>query len=349
MAVELAPWLETLENTIDLDWEREKFERWRRVLDFQPVDGAFRVAATAAGGREPGDWPRVSVNQAIADPALMLLQQLRPVYEAACRRSHAALNIRCNYGTGILPSLFGAELFWMDEQLDTLPTTRPLEGEDAIDRLLDSGVPPLENGLGGRVFETAEFFMEALAPYPGIREAVWLYHPDLQGPIDVVELLWGSGMYYAFYEEPEKLKALTALVTETYIRFLRRWLELVKPRAGGEYMAHWGCFFKGQVMLRDDTVVNLSPEMYAEFVRPHDERILEEFGAGAIHFCGKADHLVELMTASPRLTALNLSQPELNDMRKVYRATVERGIVLNCPWREEALAGLDLSRGVVLD
>lgn len=347
MPEDVRTYLDKLENAIDLTWEREKLQEWRRVLAFEPVDNRF-VAHESAGGTEPGEWPAVGVNEAIATPDRMLLQQLREVYRGACRRTRQIPNIRCNYGTGILPSLFGAEVFWMDDELNTLPTTRPLEGDDPIGKLLEAGVPELTNGFGARVFETAEYFKEELRPYLKTREVVRICHPDLQGPVDAVELLLGSGMFLAFYDRPEELKGLLELVTETYVRLLRRWLDIVPPQDGGEHMAHWGSLYKGQVMLRDDSVVNLSPEMYAEFVKPYDERVLAEFGGGAIHFCGKADHCIDKMTDSQHLTAINMSQPEKNDMRKVYEATVKKGVVLNVPAADDALAGLDLTRGVVL-
>jgi len=347
MTPDIAACLEKLETAIDLDWERHKIERWKRVLDFEPLDEPFR-ASRAMRPAEARDWPAVHVNEAIADPEKMLLQQLGMVYDVVRRRTWQIPNIRCNYGTGILPTLFGAEVFWMDDEIDTLPTTRPLAGEDAIDRLLDRGVPDLDAGFGGEVFATAEYFKEMLAPYPKIREVVWIYHPDLQGPIDVVELLWGSSMFYAFYDRPEMIKAVADLVTETYIRFLKRWFEIVPPRNSGAYMAHWGFLFRGQVMLRDDSIVNLSPEMYAEFVKPYDERILETFGGGAIHACGRIHHCIDKMTDSRHLTAVNISQPELNDLGKILAATVGKGVILNCPADERLLREFDVTRGVVL-
>lgn len=346
MAHDISACLEKLEEAIDLEWERRKIETYKRFLDFEPFEPVFEKGKRV-GGVEPGKWPRIRVNEAIADKERMLIQQLGEVYNTACAHSYAVPNIRCNYGTGCLPSLFGATVFWMEDELDTLPTTRPLEGEDAMARLLDAGVPDLNAGFGARIFETAEYFMETLAPYPKMQETVWLYHPDLQGPTDVLELLWGSSMYYAFHEKPDMVKAVSELVCETYISFMKRWLEMVPSRGDDEYMAHWGGLYKGQVMLRDDSVVNLSPEMYLEFVKPYDERILETFCGGGIHFCGRADHCIHLMTDSSRLTAVNMSQPLLNDMRKVYETTVGKGIILNVEITDEMRESFDLTRGVM--
>lgn len=343
MNATLTPWLEKLEKAIDLDWERQKLRIWRHILDFKPVDDCFEVYRSA-GGQTPDEWPVILINDAMTDPQKMLLRELRAVYSVVCQRTYHIPNIRSNYGTCILPSLFGTETFWMEDSLDTLPTNKPM-GEAGIDRLIDRGIPDLNNGFGRQVFETAEYFKEALAPYPKIREVVWIYHPDLQGPIDVVELLWGSEMFYAFYDQPQKVKAITELVTQTYIRFLKRWHEIVPPRDNA-YSAHWGRLWKGHVVLRDDSIVNLSSEMYQEFVKPYDERILQEFEGGGIHFCGHVDHCIDEMTDSNWLMAINPSQPHLNDMRKIHKASVGKGIILDCP-RSSHLAGLDATRGVV--
>jgi uroporphyrinogen-III decarboxylase len=74
--------------------------------------------------------------------------------------------------------------------------------------------------------------------------------------------------------------------------------------------------------------MNLSPEAYAQFIRPMDQRILDEFGGGQIHFCGRGDHFIEAMCQMNGLSAIAMSQPHLNDMEKIYRNTVDKGIKL---------------------
>ncbi|HEX2973085.1 MAG TPA: hypothetical protein VHP11_12175 [Tepidisphaeraceae bacterium] len=340
----LKPYLDKLENAIDLDWERRKIQTWKRVLDFQPNDGGF-IAYQPRNNEAGTDWPSIPINDAIKDPELMLLRELGPAYKVVCQKSYSIPNIRCNYGTGILPSLFDVETFWMADELDTLPTNKPL-GEAAMDGLLTRGIPDFNKGFAGQVFETAEYFKTMLASYPRIREAVWIYHPDLQGPIDVVELLWGSEMFYAFYDIPDRVKAVTELITQTYIRYLKQWYEIIPQHMNSQYMVHWGRLWKGNVLLRDDSIVNLSEDMYKEFVKPYDERVLETFGGGAIHFCGHVDHCIDALCDSRYLQGINPSQPHLNDMRKIFAASVGRGILLDCP-KSRHTDNLDVSRGVV--
>jgi hypothetical protein len=234
------------------------------------------------------------------------------------------LCVRCNYGTGIMPLLFGAELFLMDEELDTLPTSRPLDGVDQISKLIDAGIPDLTRGYGAQVLEMGTHFATIAHVYPTIGRYVSIYHPDLQGPLDVVELLWGSGIFYHLYDSPELVKDLLDLVTATYIAFMREWEKIVPPREGPG--AHWGIMHGGRVMIRDDSAMNLSEDMVEEFALPWDQKLLDEFGGGAVHFCGKGDHYIGAMSRLRGLHAVNLTQPEYNDMETIFAATVDRGI-----------------------
>ena len=65
-----------------------------------------------------------------------------------------------------------------------------------------------------------------------------------------------------------------------------------------------------------------------EFVRPLDQRLFDEFGGGAIHFCGRGDHFIEAMSEMDGLYGVALSQPEYNNMETIYRHTVDKKIKL---------------------
>jgi hypothetical protein len=140
-------------------------------------------------------------------------------------------------------------------------------------------------------------------------------------------LLWGSSIFYGAMDHPDVLHELLQLITETYIAVMRRW-EAVAPPSGGGVAAHWGTLHRGRIMLRDDSAMNFSPDMYEEFIRPYDQRLLAEFGGGAIHFCGKCDHYIGVMSQLKDLYAVNMSQPHLNNMETVLRHTVDKGICL---------------------
>ena len=325
MAMELEKYMVDLEERIDPAVERENQRQWIDFLENR-FEGEIFSPQRPQPSEPKTDWPDININDAIEDYDLMILDQLRLVSDTLSSGSGNRLNVRTNYGTGIIPSLFGCEQFIMPRETNTLPTARPLGSQDRLKKLLDASVPDIRRGLGEKVFDCAEHFLKAFAEYPKITEFVDLYHPDMQGPIDILELVWGSEMFLGFYDHPQLVKDMLELITRTYIVFMRGWFDLAGM--GDVYSAHWGLAMKGHVMLRDDSLMNLSPESHVEFVRPFDQRILDEFGGGGIHFCGRGDHYIEAMSQMNGLSAIAMSEPEYNDMEIIYRNTVDKGIKL---------------------
>ena len=159
-----------------------------------------------------------------------------------------------------------------------------------------------------------------------------IYHPDLQGPFDIAHLIWGGDIYYGVYDEPELLHDLLKLVTETYIAFMKKAKANINDTEDG-YNFHWGTLYRGNLVLRDDSPVNLSKDMYNEFVRPYDEMILKEFGDGSIHYCGRADQWVLEMMETENLKGLNFGRvPSLSYgkefLSKVYGKAKEKKIAI---------------------
>jgi uroporphyrinogen-III decarboxylase len=214
----------------------------------------------------------------------------------------------------------------MPRETNTLPTAKPLHSREKMKALVRAGVPGLRAGLGAKVFDCAGRFCEALRKYPKVGRCVALYHPDMQGPIDAAEVVWGSDIFLAFYEEPELLKEVLELITQTYAAFMRKWHALVPP-AGGESV-HWELMHRGRLMIRNDSLMNLSPDLYVEYIRPLDQRLFDEFGGGAVHFCGKGSHYIAAMSEVRGLYGIQMSQPHLNNMETIYRNTVDKGIPL---------------------
>lgn len=214
----------------------------------------------------------------------------------------------------------------MPRKTNTLPTTRAVNDTEWIAAKVGEGMPNLRNGFGAKVFEFGQICAEVFEKYPKIKKCVKVYHPDLQGPLDICELLWGGEMFYAMYDEPELVHEMLSLITKTYSAFIDKWYEIF-PR-NGEMNPHWNSIYhKGSIMLRDDSAMNLSPAAYREFAFPYDNELLEKYG-GAVHFCGRGDHYIDILCTCPRLYGINMSQPHLNDMEKIYRSTVDKGIKL---------------------
>ncbi|MCL5269266.1 MAG: hypothetical protein M1457_01615, partial [bacterium] len=127
MPIDLTPYLDDLEERIDPDAEESLYRQWAAFLD-------GNAAGVGAGGGSPHrdaifsprrpkpspprlPWPAVTVNRALDDFDAMALAQLRTCSDNLAAGTGRPLTVRANYGTCIMPSLFGAELFVMGAAL----------------------------------------------------------------------------------------------------------------------------------------------------------------------------------------------------------------------------------------
>lgn len=328
----LDPFLDDLERRIDPEvesclqqqWETFTFKGWKDGPLFRP-----RRPKPSPPGIE---WPEVRVNMTLPDNeegyVWMAYQQLRGCSDQLAAGGGSLLNVRSNYGTGILASLLGAPIHVMDDVYNTLPTALALPGGiDGIRACVDAGVPRVTAGQGSQVLEMGRRLRAMLDSRPKLATFVHLYHPDLQGPLDIAELVWGSDIFCAFVDHPDLVKALIDRVTDTYEALMDAWFAAVRHPMERPWSAHWGSMHRGLIMLRLDSGMNISADMYHEFGSGADGRLLARYG-GALHSCGKVDHFFPIVAQLPGLHGLNLSQPEYNDMEAVYACTIDAGIRL---------------------
>jgi hypothetical protein len=340
-------YLEDLERRIDADAEADLWNQWAQFWRGEWDSPLF--CPEVERGAAPGmDWPDVHINDAIEDNAATVASQLRGVSDRLSAPSGGSiLSVRANYGVGILASVFGAELFMMPREQHCLPNVRPITGgTDGVKRLLDQGVPDIRRGLGGRALETGGLFVELFAGFPKVRAHIHIYHPDLQGPFDIFEMVFGSEIFMALMDEPDLVHQVLELITRAYLQVIEQWRQIAPLTIDEGLGLHWGLMHRGAVMLRDDSAMNLSPQMFDQFIRPYEQRVLDAVGGGAMHACGRVEHFVDRLPDMPGLSAFNMSQPQLNDIEQVYRHTLDRGIVLigldGAAARASLAAGRDL-------
>ena len=103
----LKKYLEDLESRINPAVEDDVFAQWQRFWN-RSVDGEFFVPVRTPSASKL-EWPQVNINDAIEDRSFesMLLQQLGGVNGVLSGASGMIPAIRANYGSNILPSLFG--------------------------------------------------------------------------------------------------------------------------------------------------------------------------------------------------------------------------------------------------
>ena len=319
----LTPFLKDLEARIDPEQEDALAASWLRYADGKFEGNCFVPERVPSS---PGiEWPHVMTNDAISDLDTMVLQQLEICSNSLKNGTGELLSVRPNYGCGIIPSIFGAELFVMPYETDTLPATKPLKnGHDDLMAFIDSDRPDLQKGLAGLSFAFAERFLECTKDYPKIRKYVHIYNPDLQGPFPLAESLWGSDIYYDILDDPDDVLTVLSYLTDLYIRLLKEWKSSF-PDFDGSHAVEWGLLHRGATVLRNDAVMNLSGDMYEELIRPYDARIFREFG-GIMHFCGRGHHYIRSASEIEGLYGFNLSQPDWNDMEIIYQNSVDKGL-----------------------
>jgi hypothetical protein len=332
--------LSDLERRLDDSVESELNSRWRAFALGQSRDRFF-MPRRPAKNPPAFEWPKTTINASLKDFDLMALNQYWTCSRSLESADARILMVRANFGTPIIPTLFGAELFIMPEETNTLPASHALPGEaDAMRRMLDAGEPSLDQPYFQRVLEMGRRYRAIHERFPKIARWVKVFHPDTQGPMDILEMLWGSSFFMALYDEPQLVHDCLKLITRAYIRVLREW-EKIWPLNEDGITWHWGMAYRGSIMLRDDSAMNLSTEMFDEFVRPYDQALLDEFGGGAMHSCGKIDHFLEAASTLRGLSGFNMGQPYLNPIDTILRCLVDRGITLldfDVDMAEKALA-----------
>ena len=308
--------LDWLEERLDLEHVARAEERQRRALSWDPIDHPPVTIAAPASQR----FPYYPYSQAFRDPVKMLVNELvdasaglapmPSVVNSVLLKDDFALQIRANYGNGLIASLFGAEVCQVE---DNFPWTAPVGPEHAT-AWLARGLPELETGIYPRVTDTMAYYREALAPYPSCSAAIHITQPDLQGPFDIAMQLWGGEILTALYDGPELVREFMDMVSESYIRVCRAINLLTTQSAGDGFIClHWS-MCKGGCLIKDDSSTLLSARMYADFVQPANEKVLVGLGGGGIHWCGSGDQWRREFVATGGLETADISQPEMIDL-----------------------------------
>lgn len=319
--------LDDLANRINPEKEEALFEQWMAHLRGETKESYFLPdrGYTAAPSFE---WPKIIYNETIDDFEKMAMRELQWVNSTLENGTPAVLlNVRANWGPGILASLFGTRMTVLDDHYDTAPQARHFESYEEIEALMEQGVPDLRAGYGKYVLDMGVYFKDLFKDYPVLEKYIYVYHPDLQGPIDNLELIWGSGLFIDVFEKPDAVHKMLNIICDTYIAMMNEWYTIY-PKFSEDVSVHWGHLIKGQTMVRNDSAMNFSPEMYDEFIKPYDKKVLDALGGGIVHFCGKGDHYVPTMCEIDSLYGINMSQPEYNDMEVIYQNTVDKGLFI---------------------
>lgn len=327
MDINIKDYLNDLEQRLDADEEEQLLNDWYLFADDKMRDRSyFNPKRTPKPSSL--DWPDVYFNETFTDYDKMLYKQLLRCNEQLSTGGGELLVFRSSFGVGLIPSMFGCEIKYLPDEQNSLPTPLHLTWDQVCKIIEDynHGIKPdIRSGFGQQTFDAAHHVQDLLKDYPKLSKYLFIYTPDTEGPCSLSDSIIGSDIYMLYYEEEETIAEFIDIIADTFIRYVTEWKKEF-PSIDKDHAIDWGLLHRGGILIREDSATNISPTMYEEFYQTADQTIFDAFGGGILHFCGKGDHLVEPFSNLRGLRAINMSQPDWNDMEKVYRNTIEKGI-----------------------
>jgi len=318
--------LARLDGTLDSDREGQIEELHRRALSWEPVPRLPLITSYPAPIGEFAPYPHA---ETIDDPEKMLFNELVSAWGTSIvHRSVVGddlpCTIRANFGTVLIASLFGATI----EQVEQNPPWAVgFESREQFEAAMERDPLDFSKGWCPRVIERYEYYREVLDRYPCLLNAVKRVLPDLQGPMDTLEMLRGSGLYTDLMEDPEFVGAALSKIAAAQVGFARRLWPLLNDASDGWSHQH-GFMIRGQILIRVDSAITVSPGMYRDQIAPHDASVLAELGGGGLHSCGNIDRHVSEYLSVPSVRCLDLGQPEMNNLSRLYELSREKGVAL---------------------
>ena len=326
--------------------EQENIEiLFRKSLNWEPVERLPLVTSFP--------YPRSSSVQPFPhreifdNPEKMLFNELVFAFDTSIFlhseiRDDLPYTIRANYGTVIIASLFGAKV----EQLgDNPPWVRHFGTLDEFKAIFDLDPFDFSQGICPKIIAQYRFYKDVFADFPNLQKCIKIVLPDLQGPLDTLELLRGSEIYADFILDPEMIENGLKLMAEAQVGFARHLRQFINSNVDDFSYQH-AVAIKGNILIRNDSAILISPEMYAEQVAPHDEFVLKGMGGGGVHSCGKIDFNISEIFKNPSIRCFDFGQSYLNDMDSVFTLAKDKKIPLLRfrPGKDELLSGNILER-----
>ena len=323
--------LDFLEEQLDVDEQALIRKRHMSAARWDPVDRPPVRIMT------PWDAPPESlypVSEAVTDPAKMLVNELRRGHTSPTEwlrvKDDRPLQVRPDLGIGLIASIFGC---CVEVVASNPPWVHPI-ADDAIEAGVERVLESFElsacmtNGWMPRATETLDYYRETFTSYPKVSNCVAIVMPDLQGPFETAGLIYGSGILEALYSNLPLVHRIVSAVGDAMVHVYAGLREKIGGELLPEGFSHQhGMMIRGNLLLRCDSNVMVSPSMYAEHILPHDRRVLESVGGGSFHSCGQWEHNIPSILALEAVGSLDFgsNQSQMNDIDGIYRQAQTQG------------------------
>jgi hypothetical protein len=293
------------EPALSIGWERPD----------EPVDGKSSMSGYVLGNQK----------RMIEDPSYDLHWQLawirRQLEHLEAGRelgiplaNHFALHL-LHFGTGPLATAFGSAMIVRDQEQPFF--------EPAIhtpQEAMNLRKPDLrKDGVLGAILDRLAFFNEATGG------RIPMTFCDTASPWTIATQIWHyEDMLEATYSAPQAVHRLLDMVTDCIIE----WHDIQKARIGRWSMTDicvpdW--WAPCGLMMGDDTMVSVSPEMFEAFYLPYNNRISRAFGGIYYHCCLKHDFQFKGMAKTVGFLGMD-GDLECNDVEKIFSTLDGRGV-----------------------
>lgn len=319
--------LDHLSATLDNARQAEIDRRYVKALNFEPVDHPPCVLLGPLPAHMP--FKPYPLGETFGTPEKMLFNELVHAFDTSIALrdrldDDLPLTVRAHFGTVLIASMFGAPV----EQIgDNPPWVRHDAADISLEQIANTDPADWSKGWVPRVVETMEAYSDLISEWPKLKDLIRIVLPDLQGPFDNLELIRGGQAFLQLATEPGAVDAALSTLAAVQVNVashLSRWTN-DGPR--GFCHQHAVCL-KGNLLLRNDSCIMVSSEMYRRQIASHDEHVLRELGGGGIHSCGRVSHLVDEFFTLPSIHSLDFGQSQMNDVDAIYRRALEKRIAL---------------------
>ena len=203
-------------------------------------------------------------------------------------------------GTIALASVFGGEI--LRESESNLNWIKPI-----FSSLDEAAAIEMPEVLSGQV--KVEF--DRCRRWRDMTGGLWpVSAPDMQGPVSVASMLIDqSELIVGMYEKPDIVKKVLRVCADLILNVLETY-----KKEFGETLAHstWPhVWFPKEfgMMLTQDSIPSLSPQLYEEFELPLVKELSRKTGGLYIHCCGMFEYALDGLEGVPNIIGVDHSYP----------------------------------------
>jgi hypothetical protein len=327
MINELRDLLKILDHQVDPILQENIFERHRRALDWELTDKLpLIISFPFPESNTINPFPH---REALRNPEKMLFNELVHAFNTSIFlhdeiKDDLPYTVRANYGTVIVASIFARKI---EQRDDNPPWARHYDTIDELLGIFDMDPRDFSSGYVNQLIETYIFYNQVLDDFPNLKKSVRIVLPDLQGPLDTLELLWGSDIYSGFILNPELVEKGLKLMADAQVG-LARFLQPYISDREDNYSHQHATTIKGNILIRNDSAIMISPDMYRRQVAHHDEFVLRSMNGGGVHSCGTIDFNLPEIFRLESIKCFDFGQSYMNDLDAAYAIASPKKIPL---------------------